>query len=260
MEFFNIRTGLVEVGSGLTSVIFKAVREAGIEFFEGDILIITSKLVATCENRIVPVLNIKPSEKSKLLAEKASLSPEFAEVVIREAEDVYGCVEGAILTLREGIIQANAGVDRSNAPPGTFILLPENPDKTAYSIHKTIKEEEGVHVGVIICDSNSLPLRIGTGGFALAVAGFEPVVDERGKNDLFGRPLQVTRRNLADSLAHAAQILMGESDEGIPMVLARGAPVRLVNDFISSDVLKIAPEECMFLGVLCSRKDFYEIK
>ena len=258
MEFFDIRTRLVEVGSDLTKVIFKAVREAGVEFFEGDILIITSKLVATCENRVISVSNIKPSKRAKLLGEKSSLPSEFVEIVINEAEEVYGYVEGAILTLKEGVIQANAGVDRSNAPPRTVILLPENPEKTAYVIHKKIREEEGVHVGVIICDSNSLPLRIGTGGFALAVAGFEPVLDERGKIDLFGRPLQVTRRNLADSLAHAAQILMGESDEGIPMVLVRGAPVRLVNDFISSDVLKIAPEKCLFLGVLCSRKDFYE--
>lgn len=260
MEFFGIKTGLVKVGSDLTNVIFKAVREGGIEFFKGDILIITSKLVATCENRVIHVLNIKPSEKANLLALKSSLPPEFVEIVIKEAEEVYGCVEGAILTLKEGVIQANAGVDRSNAPPGTVILLPENPDKTAYSIHKKIREKEGVHVGVIICDSNSLPLRIGTGGFALAVSGFEPVLDERGKIDLFGRPLQVTRRNLADSLAHAAQILMGESDEGIPMVLVRGAPVKLVNDFIPSDVLKIAPEKCMFLGVLSHRKDFHEAK
>jgi coenzyme F420-0:L-glutamate ligase len=142
---------------------------------------------------------------------------------------------------------ANAGVDSSNAPNGYVVLLPKEPQKTADRIKKAVEKETGKKIGIIIGDSRVIPLKRGVIGVALATAGIEPVEDCRGKTDLFGRKLQVTFRAIADDMVSASQILMGEADEQIPMVLIRGAPIKFTEE-LQQD-MQLSPEECIYMKV-----------
>ncbi|MEM3526369.1 MAG: coenzyme F420-0:L-glutamate ligase, partial [Candidatus Jordarchaeaceae archaeon] len=178
----------------------------------------------------------------------------FVELVIRESEKIYGGVYRAMLTLKDNILQANAGIDKSNVPSGYAVLLPENPTRSAHTIRNQIYEKTGRKIGVIIADSRTQPLRLGTTGFALAVAGFKPVIDERGKKDIYGNVLRITRRAIADNLACAAEILMGEGSEQIPVVIIKGAPVEMTEEYIDESQMIISREECMYFGALFSKQ------
>lgn len=237
------------MGDDLVKVILEEIKHAGIEIEDQDIIVVSSKVVALSEGRIVPLKEIKPSEKALKLAEQCELPPEFVEIVVREADVIYGGVKGAVLTLKNGVLQANAGVDRSNAPPGYAILLPKNPSESADKIRRGILERTGKKIAVIIADSRVQPLRIGSTGVALGVAGFEPVIDERGKEDIYGWKLKHTRRAIADCIAAAAELIMGERDEKVPIVLVRDAPVVFTDRKIDASEMVIPIEECMYMGV-----------
>ena len=246
-----INTGIIKPHNDIVDVLMESLKQQNLELENGDVLVIASKVIATAENRLQKLAEVTASQEPMRYAEKTELPPEFVELVLAESEKVYGWVPGALLTLRKGIIQANAGVDASNAPPGYAVLHPTNPSATADHIRKKIKNRTGARVGVIISDSHTRPLRMGTTSFALAVSGIQDaVVDERGKQDLFGREMRVTRRAVADSLATAALLLMGETAERIPMVIIRGAPVAISEQAATTwdDDMKIDPKRCMFLG------------
>ncbi|HOW04298.1 coenzyme F420-0:L-glutamate ligase, partial [Methanospirillum hungatei] len=141
----------------------------------------------------------------------------------------------------------NAGVDGSNAPEGHVTLLPADPDALAHDLRKTILEKTGCVVAILIIDSRTHPMRYGSGGVAIACSGIPAIIDERGRKDLFGRELKVTRRAVADNIASAAELVMGESDEQIPAALVRGLDIGF-GEFEGIDL--IAPDECIFIGSL----------
>lgn len=249
MTLYPLHTKILVPGDDLTSIIIKEIEEQNIPSLkDGDIIVVTSKAVASVERRIVKLSDITPSEEALRLSQETELEPEFVELVIRESEKVYGGVYRALLTLKDNILQANAGIDKSNVPSGCAILLPADPARSAHNIRKQIYEKTGHKVGVIIADSRTQPLRLGNTGFALAVAGFKPVADERGKKDLYGNTLRITRRAIADNLACAAEILMGEGSERIPVVIIKGAPVEMTEEYIDGTQMIISREECMYFG------------
>jgi len=254
MQVLAIRTQIFKPGDDLVSFVVKSLRERDIELKNGDILAISSKVVASAEKRIVSLREIRPSEKARELANKHSLEPEFAELVLRESEKIYGGVYKSILTLKNGILTVNAGVDNKNAPVGYVVLWPLNPQNRADEIRKEIKERTGKGIGVVIVDSQVVPLRMGTRGLALAVAGFKPVEDCRDKGDLFRKTLVITRHSIADDLASAAHLLMGETDEQTPVVLIRDAPVSFT-EVVNEDEMKISPEECVYMRSFYPRQD-----
>ncbi|MEM1728209.1 MAG: coenzyme F420-0:L-glutamate ligase [Candidatus Jordarchaeales archaeon] len=255
----GIKTKVVEVGDDLVEVILDGIRRARIKLRDHDILVITSKVVSVSEGRIVSLKEVKPSEKAVKLSEQCGLPPEFVEVVLKEADEVYGCVYGALLTLRKGVLQANAGVDRSNAPPGYVILPPKDPTESARKIRKKVIEKTGKKVAVLIVDSRVQPLRLGNTGIALGVAGFEPVIDERGKSDIYGERLKITRRAIADCIAAAAEIIMGERNEKTPVVLVRNAPVVFTERLVDDLEMTIPIEECMYMGVFMKFVKGYKV-
>ncbi|MEM3663279.1 MAG: coenzyme F420-0:L-glutamate ligase [Candidatus Jordarchaeales archaeon] len=246
----GIKTRVIGVGDDLVEVILEGIKRAGIKLKNYDIIVVSSKVVALSEGRVVLLEEVKPSERALKLAEQCELSPEFVEVVLKEADFVYGGVKGAVLTLKNGVLQANSGVDRSNAPPGYAILLPENPSESANKIRRKILEKTGKKVAVVIVDSRVQPLRLGNTGVALGVAGFEPVIDERGKEDIYGWKLKYTRRAVADCIAAAAEVIMGERNERVPVVLVREAPVIFTDRKVDASEMIIPVEECMYMGVL----------
>lgn len=197
---------------------------------EKDILVITSKVIALTEGRTVKI----PSPEA------------FDHLVQKEADTVIG-KKKVTLTMKNGIFIAWAGVDRSNTEKGSAILWPHDCFQSAEKLRGKLLKRYGLKkLGILITDSCCTPLRKGVTGIALGYAGFYGVQDLRGKQDIFGNTLQVTQQAVADMLAAAANLLMGEGSEAIPFVLIQKAPVQFTSDKIHRSETGIDPKECLF--------------
>jgi len=250
MKLYAIKTETIKVGENLTEVILESLKKQNLQLQERDILVLTSKILAYAQGRIVKLADLKPSEKAYELAKKYSLQPEFTELILREADKIYGGVEKAILTLKNGILTANAGVDNKNAPNDFVVLWPQNVKEWTAKIREEIKQKIGKDIAILIIDSGLMPLRRGTAGLALAVAGFKPIKDCRKERDIYGKPIIITQHALADDLACAAHLLMGEANEKTPIVLIRDAPVEFENKCYGSEDMTMPFKECIFMGGL----------
>jgi coenzyme F420-0:L-glutamate ligase / coenzyme F420-1:gamma-L-glutamate ligase len=194
-----------------------------------DILILTSKIVSLECNGLVDVRKVVFSQQAIKLGKKYGISPQFAQLVINESDHVLGGVKRAVLTLKSGVLMANAGIDASNVPENYVVKLPKNLEKIADEIRLKIKRTIGKNIGLIISDSVCLPLRLGTHHYALAISGFNGIIDERNKKDLYHKSMKITTHNVADEIASTAGLIMGERDERIPAVIIRGLPVKFIN-------------------------------
>lgn len=250
MKLYAVKTKLVKTDDNLVEIILDALKKQNIQIENGDIIILASKIVSHAENRLAKLSEITPSEKAKNLAQKFSLQPEFAELILREADKIYGGVENAVLTLKNGILTANAGIDNKNAPQGFAALWPSDAKKWAKQIKEEIELKTGKKIAVMIIDSGLLPLRLGTIGLTLAVAGFKPVKDYRGKEDLYGKQVVITRHAVADNLASAAHLLMGEAAEKTPVVLVKNAPVDFDNQVYGSMDMTMPFNQCIFMNAM----------
>ncbi len=241
---------ILEEDDDLVSVLFESMKQENLSFEENDILVVASKIVSVVENRIVHYSSITPTKLAEKLAVKARIDPEFAQVILDETDDEYiGCVPGAITTINKYGLLANAGSDQSNVEDNQIIMLPKNCKESAEKLHEELKSKTGKYIGIIIADSRTMPLRLGTVGGALATFGFRSVIDERGNKDLFGRPMHITTRAIADQLATAAETLMGETNERIPFVIIRGYPFEKISKEEEIDINSlITAENCMFIG------------
>jgi coenzyme F420-0:L-glutamate ligase/coenzyme F420-1:gamma-L-glutamate ligase len=234
----------------LGQVVLQCIRNAFEELADGDIVVISSKFAAMAEGRYVNLKKIDASPKAKSLASKYELDPPLAELVTRESEAILGGITGFALALSKGILAPNAGIDRSNVPHGFAITYPKDPKDTAkrlrfFLLKHSSKAQKISRLGVILSDSRITPTRLGTIGIAISTSGFKPVIDFRGKNDLFGNKLKVTVKAIADQLSSAAQLVMGEAAESVPIVLIRGYKA----DFNESGSLSmtIPFEQCLYI-------------
>ncbi|MFQ5920967.1 MAG: coenzyme F420-0:L-glutamate ligase, partial [Nitrososphaerales archaeon] len=184
----------------LFHTIVRSIKENGLQVSDGDILAISSKFVSFSQGSIVSLKSVKPSARALQIAEKLNMDAQLAELVLRESDFVFSGVPGFILSVREGVIAPNAGIDRSNVMHGYAILHPREPFRVAETLRREFLAYLGRKVGVVITDSRLMPSRIGTIGIAVAVAGFEPVQDLRGSKDLFGNTLRFTLKATADSV------------------------------------------------------------
>ncbi|MHA1224289.1 MAG: coenzyme F420-0:L-glutamate ligase [Candidatus Heimdallarchaeaceae archaeon] len=243
---------IIDESDDLLEVLFTSLEKTNVKLEDGDILVIASKVVSVVEKRKKHFSEIEPSKEAKMLAKKAKIPPEFSQIILEESGSNYiGVVPGAITTLNEYGLLANAGADQSNVGEGYVVLLPTNCKVSAKKIFMQIFEKLKKYVAIIIADSRTMPLRLGTVGCALGTYGFVPVLDERGNEDLFGRPMHITTRAIADQLATAAELLMGETSEQVPFVIIRGYPVKRIEEKDETDVNKLIPaEKCMFIGPL----------
>ncbi len=246
---FALRTPVVAPGDDITQCILGAVPSlAGGGLQDGDVLVIAESALASAEGRITRLDRVVPSGRARELAGRFGLDPRVAELVLRESDEVQGGIPGFILSLKNGTLLPNAGIDASNAPPGCVVLLPEDPDRSAALVRRRLRERTGRDVAVIIADSRTHAMRMGSGGVAIGCAGIPSILDDRGRTDLFGRELHVTRRALADNIASAAEIVMGEADESVPAAVIRGLGIPFSDRY--SGVEKIAAGECLFMGLL----------
>lgn len=246
IQMFGIKTPIIKAGDEFVPILEAAFRDAGLEPEDGDVLVLAESAVATSENRVVNLTSINPGKKALELGERYGIDPREMELVLRECEELFGGVPGAALTITKGILAPNAGIDASNAPEGCVVLLPEDPRKSAEGIRKRLEERYSCRIGVIVGDSRTQPLRLGCTGLALGVSGLEPVEDDRGLSDIYGKILTLTHRAVADNLVSAAELLMGEAGEQVPAVLIRGAPVKLIDS--SPEVPTISMDGCMYFG------------
>jgi len=224
---------LITAGADLVAIAMDGLARAELTLIDGDVLIFAQKIVSKAEGRQVALSHVVPSPRAQALAPYAEKDARFVEVVLRESREVLRVRPGLLVVEhRLGFVCANAGVDRSNVAPHDaaeewVLLLPENPDGSCEQLRAAFHTASGARVGVIINDSHGRAWRNGTVGVAVGVAGVPAVQDMRGHADLFDYTLQVTQIGVADELAAAASLLMGQADEGRPIIHARGFPYAL---------------------------------
>lgn len=228
MDLKGLKSKIITPGDDILKVIYESLGTRSLE--DGDILVITSKVIAVSQGKIVKI-------KSK---------KDFENLVKEEADKVYGG-KMAILTLKNGIYIPWAGIDRSNVEKGYAVMWPENPYEAAIGLWNKLKKKFGLKkLGVIITDSTCMPLRKGVSAIALGYAGFKGVEDARQKDDLFGNKLKVTQKAAADMLAAAANLEMGEGNESKPFVLIKNVPVKFTAINPKKDSLIIKGKDCLF--------------
>jgi coenzyme F420-0:L-glutamate ligase/coenzyme F420-1:gamma-L-glutamate ligase len=216
---------LIQPGDDLARLLGDAIARAG-GLRDRDVLVITQKIVSKAEGRYADLDQITPSPRAIEIARQCDKDPRLIEVILSESVEVVRLRPGLIITRhRLGFVSANAGVDRSNvAPEGVdrVLLLPLDPDRSAARIRSAVRDRCGVDPAVIIADSHGRPHRMGTVGVAIGLSGLPGVEDWRGRKDLFGYTLQHTEVGLADQIASAATLLLGQAAESIPAVVVRG--------------------------------------
>ena len=213
----------------------------------GDVIVISSKYISNSQGRIIDTTATSISDQSNYISEKFKIKPKFAEVILRESDKIFGGVSGFVITSSDSILAPNAGIDKSNTDGTKLILYPENPYQVAENIKRKIFFEYNIHVGIIIVDSRLMPARVGTVGIAIACAGFEPVNDLRGKQDLDGNPLKVTFQATADNLASIANHKMGEGSESQPIAIIKDSKCNLTSRTISHKEMAISHEQCVYV-------------
>jgi coenzyme F420-0:L-glutamate ligase/coenzyme F420-1:gamma-L-glutamate ligase len=225
---------LIRHGDNLADIVLKSIQENNLVLEDRDILVFAQKIVSKAEGRTINLASVVPSQRAGELAAQTEKDPRLVELILRESNEILRTRLGTIVVEHKlGFVCANAGIDHSNvAGPGDqveewVLLLPEQPDRSAESIRKEIASKSGKQVGVLIIDSHGRAWRNGTVGVAIGIAGLPGLEDLRGKPDLFGFTLRITQVGVADELAAAASLVMGQAAEGTPVIHVRGFPYPL---------------------------------
>ena len=214
---------LIAEGDDLAAIIVNAMNTENIAIEDGDIFVIAETIVSKAEGNKINLETIKPTQKALELAEKTGKDPHVVEAIIQESGEILKVGPDFIISeTKHGFICANAGIDESNVEDGMATPMPEDPDKSASVIKKKIETLSGKEVVVIISDTQGRAFREGAIGTAIGIHGMNALWDRKGEKDLYGRELQTTSIAVADELASAASILMGQADEGIPVVVISG--------------------------------------
>ena len=219
---------LVREGDDLAALLEGALARAALSLQAGDVLVVAQKIVSKSEGRVVRLRDVQPTARAVELAVRTDKDPRMVQLILDESIEVVRAVPGVLIVRhRLGIIGANAGIDQSNIDHQggeCALLLPADPDRSAARLRDTLQQHTGKKLGIVISDSMNRPWRLGTMGQAIGSAGILVLDDRRGQQDLFGRELQVTMTNRADSIAAAALLVMGETTERVPAALVRGFP------------------------------------
>lgn len=217
---------LVRPGDDLAGFFIEALRGTGIQPKDNDVLVVAQKVVSKAEGRFVDLATVAPSARAVALAQEVDKDPRLVEVILSETDAIVRRRRNVLIVRhRLGFVMANAGIDQSNvgAEGGErVLLLPRDPDASAAELKARLDREFGVALGIVINDSFGRPWRLGVVGVALGAAGLPVIRNMVGAADLFGRKMRVTEIAVADELAAAASLLMGQGAEGQPAVHVRG--------------------------------------
>lgn len=214
----------VKVGDDLATLICQAAERQGTPLQNGDVIVVTHVIVSITEGRVKSLDSIVPSVFAENIAQQFGKDPALVELVLQESNSIRRMGDGKLITeAKQGLTCANSGIDKSNVPGERNVaLLPVDPDVSASTIRRKIRELVGCDVAVIISDTHGRPLREGEINIAIGLSGIEPIRDRRGEKDLFGRILKIKRTAIVDELASAAELVIGQADEGVPAAIIRG--------------------------------------
>jgi len=216
---------LIQPGDNLSSIILESCKHNKFILEDDDIIVIAQKVVSKSENRYKNLLEIKPSKQATNLALSLNRDPAFIQLILNESNEIISTDKNVIIVEHKlGFININAGIDRSNIPENKnlVLLLPENPSSSSQKIYEDISSKIKKNISVIITDSMTRPYRSGVMNFALASTNIQSLIDLKGEKDIYGNILQATEIAIADELAAASGLLMGQGNDGMPIVIIRG--------------------------------------
>jgi coenzyme F420-0:L-glutamate ligase/coenzyme F420-1:gamma-L-glutamate ligase len=225
IEIIGVR-GLPIIGEGddLASLIAEAAGAQGTPLDDGDIVVLSHVIVSRAEGRTMDLGEVQPSKVAERFGEFTGKDPRLVEVILGDSRAVRRMAPGILIAeTRQGFVCANAGVDKSNVPGDEVVaLLPEDPDASAKRFRERVRELSGKEVTAIVSDTHGRGHRDGEVNVAVGASGLSVIRDRRGEHDLFGYELKVKRTAVADELAAAAELVIGQADEGIPAAIIRG--------------------------------------
>ena len=218
------RVGLVKPGDNVAKLLIGAISAEGLELKDGDVVVVSQKIVSKAQGLLVDLSSINPSANAKSIAKRTKKDPRLIELIMKDSKKILRADKQAlVVALRNGFVCLNAGVDKSNVNGRrVYARLPIDLDGSANHLRIELERMTGKKLAVIIGDTYSRPFRVGQVEFAIGIAGFDPIVDYRGSKDLFGYELKFKYVALADEVAAAAELVMGQGTEGVPAVIVRG--------------------------------------
>jgi coenzyme F420-0:L-glutamate ligase/coenzyme F420-1:gamma-L-glutamate ligase len=231
---------LIMKGDNIGQLIVEAATKQNTPIEEKDVIVVTHVAVSKAEGNIINLDQVTPSERAKQIAQQTNKDPALVEVVLQETKDIVRIGQNSIITeTRNGVICANAGVDRSNVSGERNVVpLPKDPNASAQNIRQEIKRLTGNNVAVIISDTHGRPFRTGEINVAIGVAGIKPIRDRRGEKDLFGYVLRVKQTAIGDELSSAAELVIGQANEGIPAAIIRGYNYQVAENVSATEMTR----------------------
>jgi coenzyme F420-0:L-glutamate ligase/coenzyme F420-1:gamma-L-glutamate ligase len=239
---------IIKAGDNLAELICHAAKKQNTPIQNGDILVITHVFISRAEGNVVNLDEVTPSKFAENIAKQYGKDAAFVEVVLRESKRIIRMSDGKLITeTKHGFVCANSGVDKSNVPGERNVaLLPDDPDISAEKIRGDIKRLTGCDVAVIISDTHGRPLREGEINVAIGIAGINPIKDRRGEKDLFGHVIRIKQTAIADELSSAAELVIGQTTEQIPVAMIRGYKYQKSENVKAKELIR-PPEKDLFL-------------
>jgi coenzyme F420-0:L-glutamate ligase len=243
IHIYPVKTGIINVGTNIIDTIIESIP---LKLRDKDILVISSKPILIALGYTVKRSQIECDDISRRISKRYNIPPHVVRAILSHSIRLYGGTEGFLLSEVDGILLPNAGIDNKNCKDRDSMVLPPIKLKNmAKRFYTEILNKFGVRVPIIISDSTIFPLRRGTRAVAIYVYGFKPIKNYIGKKDLFGRKIKYTTLSLADEIASAAHLLIGEGEERTPAAVVRGVEIILCEEDLS-DQLKIEKDRCLY--------------
>jgi len=213
---------VVQPQDDISEIIVKTLELSEVELNDGDILVISSKIVSLSENRIVSGTEITPSQKALEIAAENQFDPIHVELALRESTELIRTKGVLITETHSGLVCNFSGIDKSNAPEENYILLPKDPDVSAEHLRESLTKVTGKKLAVVISDTQGRPWRKGSVNVSIGCSGIAPFKYNKGKRDLYGRVLKRSTVCQVDEIAMLAEPLMGQAGQQTPVVIVRG--------------------------------------
>lgn len=224
IELFGLEDiPIIDGNSDIALIIKEAIEKQGCNLNHGDIILIAETLISKAEENFIKLDELTPSAEAIKLAEQSGKDPKVVQSILNESTEVVRVGPNFIITeTLQGFVCANAGIDESNVGEGLATPIPKDADKSAREIREFLEEEFGEEIAVIITDTQGRAFRFGAIGTAIGCSGISPIWKRVGEKDLYGRELETTEVATCDELSAAASLIMGQADEGLPVVIIRG--------------------------------------